>query len=58
VSPAPVVYNRQNEIRQLLIDWVTVQGVIDPLSFTEYDWKLVANGVPVDVEGAAEGGHH
>jgi 2',3'-cyclic-nucleotide 2'-phosphodiesterase/3'-nucleotidase len=58
VTTAPVVYNAQREIRQLLIDWVTVQGVIDPLSFTEYDWKLVANGVPVDVEGAAEGGHH
>jgi 2',3'-cyclic-nucleotide 2'-phosphodiesterase/3'-nucleotidase len=58
VTTAPVVYNAQREIRQLLIDWVTAQGVIDPLSFTEYDWKLVANGVPVDVEGAAEGGHH
>ena len=23
VATAPVVYNRQNEIRQLLIDWVT-----------------------------------
>ena len=30
VSTAPVVYNRQNEIRQLLIDWVTANGTIDP----------------------------
>ena len=32
VSRAPVVYNRQVEIRQLLIDWVTAHGMIDPAS--------------------------
>jgi 2',3'-cyclic-nucleotide 2'-phosphodiesterase/3'-nucleotidase len=58
VTTAPVVYNAQREIRQLLIDWATDQGVIDPTTFTTYDWKLVANGEPVTVEGAAEGGRH
>ena len=58
VTTAPVVYNAQREIRQLLIDWVTAQGEIDPPSFTVYDWKLVANGQDVLVQGAAEGGHH
>jgi 2',3'-cyclic-nucleotide 2'-phosphodiesterase/3'-nucleotidase len=58
VKAAPVVYNAQVEIRQLLIDWVTAQGVIDPASFTTYDWKLVAGDEPVVVEGAAEGGRH
>ena len=58
VKTAPVLYNAQVEIRQLIIDWVTAQGVIDPVSFTKYDWKLVANGQPVVVEGAAEGGRH
>ena len=58
VSTAPVVYNAQVEIRQLLIDWTVDQGVIDPTTFTTYDWKLVANGQPVVVEGAAEGGRH
>ena len=58
VTSAPVLYNAQVEIRQLLIDWTTEQGVIDPANFTTYDWKLVANGEPVVVEGAAEGGRH
>jgi 2',3'-cyclic-nucleotide 2'-phosphodiesterase/3'-nucleotidase len=58
VKTAPVLYNAQLEIRQAIIDWVTAQGVIDPPSFTVYDWRLVANGTPVKVEGAAEGGRH
>jgi 2',3'-cyclic-nucleotide 2'-phosphodiesterase / 3'-nucleotidase len=58
VTTAPVVYNAQREIRQLLIDWVTAQGVIDPTTLTTYDWRLVANGQPVTVRGAAEGGRH
>ena len=41
VSTAPVVYNRQNEIRQLLIDWVTAHGTIDPAAFASVDWRLV-----------------
>jgi 2',3'-cyclic-nucleotide 2'-phosphodiesterase/3'-nucleotidase len=56
VTTAPVVYNAQVEIRQLIIDWVTQQGTIDPTTFTTYDWKLVADGQPVQVEGAVEGG--
>jgi 2',3'-cyclic-nucleotide 2'-phosphodiesterase/3'-nucleotidase len=56
VKTAPVVYNAQVEIRQLIIDWVTQQGTIDPTTFTTYDWKLVADGQPVQVVGAVEGG--
>jgi 2',3'-cyclic-nucleotide 2'-phosphodiesterase/3'-nucleotidase len=44
VTTAPVVYNRQVEIRQLLIDWVTANKVIDPALFASVDWKLAANG--------------
>jgi 2',3'-cyclic-nucleotide 2'-phosphodiesterase/3'-nucleotidase len=51
VSTAPVVYNRQNEIRQLIIDWVTEHGTIDPATFASVDWKLVANGQPITVTG-------
>lgn len=62
VTTAPVVYNAQVEIRQLLIDWTVDKGAakepVDPTTFTTYDWKLVANGEPVVVEGAAEGGRH
>ncbi len=56
VATAPVVYNAQVEIRQLIIDWVSDQVSIDPPSFTVYDWRLTANGEPVQVEGAVEGG--
>jgi 2',3'-cyclic-nucleotide 2'-phosphodiesterase/3'-nucleotidase len=49
VSTAPVVYNRQNEIRQLLIDWVTANGSIDPADFASVDWRLVSGGQPITV---------
>ncbi|MET1060317.1 MAG: 5'-nucleotidase C-terminal domain-containing protein [Nocardioides sp.] len=49
VSTAPVVYNRQVEIRQLLIDWVSANGVIDPTAFASSDWRLVSNGAPITI---------
>ncbi|WP_374455465.1 bifunctional UDP-sugar hydrolase/5'-nucleotidase [Nocardioides sp.] len=49
VSTAPVVYNRQNEIRQLLIDWVTANGTIDPAEFASVDWRLVSGGQPITI---------
>lgn len=49
VSTATVVYNRQNEIRQLLIDWVTEHGTIDPAQFASVDWRLVSGGQPITV---------
>jgi len=49
VSTAPVVYNRQNEIRQLLIDWVTAHGTIDAATFASVDWRLVSGGTPITV---------
>ena len=49
VSTAPVVYNRQNEIRQLIIDWVTANGTIDPAQFASVDWRLVSGGQPIIV---------
>jgi 2',3'-cyclic-nucleotide 2'-phosphodiesterase/3'-nucleotidase len=47
ISTAEVLYNRQVEIRQLLIDWTTAAGTIDPSTFFSMDWKLVAGGTPV-----------
>ena len=49
VSTAPVVYNRQVEIRQLLIDWVSAHHTIDPSQFASVDWRLVSNGQPITV---------
>ncbi len=49
VHDAPVVYNRQIDIRQLLIDWVTAHHTIDPSQFATVDWRLVSNGMPITV---------
>jgi 2',3'-cyclic-nucleotide 2'-phosphodiesterase/3'-nucleotidase len=49
VSTAPVVYNRQNEIRQLLIDWVVANKVIDPAQFASVDWRLTSGTQPITV---------
>ncbi|MHB1473153.1 MAG: bifunctional metallophosphatase/5'-nucleotidase [Dermatophilaceae bacterium] len=51
VTTAPVVHNAQQEIRQLIIDWVTGHQVIDPTVFASVDWKLVSNGQPVWITG-------
>lgn len=49
VTTAPVVHNAQQEIRQLIIDWVTSHKVIDPPAFAKIDWKLVSNGATVQI---------
>lgn len=51
VTTAPVVYNRQVEIRQLLIDWVTANGTIDPSVFssTNPDWRLMYGTTPITI---------
>ncbi|BBH66707.1 multifunctional 2',3'-cyclic-nucleotide 2'-phosphodiesterase/5'-nucleotidase/3'-nucleotidase [Actinoplanes sp. OR16] len=41
------VYNAQQEIRQLLIDWAQAKGSIDPADFYTKNWQLVRNGVPI-----------
>jgi 2',3'-cyclic-nucleotide 2'-phosphodiesterase / 3'-nucleotidase len=47
ISTAPVVYNEQQEIRQLLIEWAQERGVIDPADFSVPNWQLVRDGVPL-----------
>jgi 2',3'-cyclic-nucleotide 2'-phosphodiesterase / 3'-nucleotidase len=49
VKSATVVYNRQVEIRQLLIDYVTATGTIDPAQFASVDWKLVSGGSDITI---------
>jgi 2',3'-cyclic-nucleotide 2'-phosphodiesterase / 3'-nucleotidase len=41
------VYNAQQEIRQLLIDWAQAKGVIDPADFFVANWRLLRAGMPV-----------
>ncbi|MEV2276825.1 5'-nucleotidase C-terminal domain-containing protein [Nocardiopsis sp. NPDC049922] len=47
IAAAPVVYNRQAEVRQALIDFATASGTIDPAQFHAVNWRLVREGVPV-----------
>jgi 2',3'-cyclic-nucleotide 2'-phosphodiesterase/3'-nucleotidase len=49
VKTAPVVYNAQVEIRQLIIDWVSAAKVIDPSTFASLDWRLVSDGQPIAI---------
>jgi 2',3'-cyclic-nucleotide 2'-phosphodiesterase/3'-nucleotidase len=51
VSKAPVLYNQQVEIRQLMIDYVTATGSVDPAAFATTDWSLTSNGAPIVVTG-------
>jgi 2',3'-cyclic-nucleotide 2'-phosphodiesterase / 3'-nucleotidase len=41
------VYNAQQEIRQLLIDWAQAKGEINPADFFVPNWRLVRAGTPV-----------
>ena len=52
VLGAPVVYNAQVEIRQLLIDWVSATKTIDPSLFARQDWRLVSAGQPITITTA------
>jgi 2',3'-cyclic-nucleotide 2'-phosphodiesterase/3'-nucleotidase len=47
VASAPVVYDEQQEIRQLLIDWAQTRGTIDPADFWDESWRLTVAGQPV-----------
>jgi len=40
VAAAPLVYDERLEIRQLLIDWASERGVIDPADFFVQNWSL------------------
>ena len=41
---APVVYDRQQEIRQLLIDEVRAKGTLTPSDYFHPNWRIVPAG--------------
>jgi 2',3'-cyclic-nucleotide 2'-phosphodiesterase/3'-nucleotidase len=49
VTTAPVAWNAQVPITQLLIQWVTDQGTVDPTVFSTQDWRLVSGGQPITI---------
>ncbi len=53
VSTAPVVYDEQAEIRQLLINWSQKKGVVDPADFFVKNWSLRST-VPSEEEDVVD----
>ena len=53
---APVVYDQQQEIRQLLIDEVRDRKVLKPEDYFTPNWSLVYPGAPTAGGAAAKGG--
>ncbi|WP_329219575.1 5'-nucleotidase C-terminal domain-containing protein [Streptomyces sp. NBC_01485] len=47
IAAAPIAYSSTNEIRQLMIDYVTAKGALDPADFAAANWKLTQSGTPV-----------
>ncbi|MFB7505982.1 bifunctional metallophosphatase/5'-nucleotidase [Streptomyces broussonetiae] len=47
IASAPIAYSSTNEIRQLMIDYVTAKKTLDPADFAQLNWKLTQNGTPV-----------
>ncbi|MFI1168289.1 bifunctional metallophosphatase/5'-nucleotidase [Streptomyces sp. NPDC020801] len=47
IASADIAYSSTNEIRQLMIDYVTSKGTLDPTSFAAVNWRLTQAGTPV-----------
>ncbi|MFI6563748.1 bifunctional metallophosphatase/5'-nucleotidase [Streptomyces sp. NPDC050534] len=47
IATADSAYSSTNEIRQLMIDYVTAKGALNPADFAVTNWKLTQAGTPV-----------
>ncbi|MGV9702067.1 bifunctional metallophosphatase/5'-nucleotidase [Streptomyces sp. NPDC003483] len=47
IAAADIAYSSTDEIRQLMIDYVTSKGVLDPADFADGNWRLTQDGTPV-----------
>ena len=47
IAHADIAYSSTNEIRQLMIDYVTEKGTLDPADFAVTNWKLTQDGTAV-----------
>jgi 2',3'-cyclic-nucleotide 2'-phosphodiesterase/3'-nucleotidase len=47
IAGADIAYSSTNEIRQLMIDYVTAKGALDPADFAVTNWKLTQGGTAV-----------
>jgi 2',3'-cyclic-nucleotide 2'-phosphodiesterase/3'-nucleotidase len=58
IPHAPVLHHIRKEIRLLLIDWVKQKGEINPAAFLSWNWKLTANGLPVQIPTMGTHSYH
>ncbi|GAA2518206.1 bifunctional metallophosphatase/5'-nucleotidase [Streptomyces longisporus] len=47
IATAEIAYSSTNEIRQLMIDYVTSKGTLDPKDFAVTNWRLTQDGTAV-----------
>ncbi len=47
IAAADIAYSSTNEIRQLMIDYVTTKGTLNPADFAVTNWKLTQAGTAV-----------
>ncbi|MFF3328829.1 bifunctional metallophosphatase/5'-nucleotidase [Streptomyces sp. NPDC002888] len=47
IASADIAYSSTNEIRQLMIDYVTGKGTLDPADFAATNWRLTQAGTAV-----------
>ncbi len=47
ISSAPIAHSSTDEIRRLMIDYVTSKGALDPADFADVNWRLTQAGTPV-----------
>ena len=47
IATADIAYSSTNEIRQLMIDYVTAKGALNPADFAAANWKLTQDGTAV-----------
>ncbi|MFG2885493.1 bifunctional metallophosphatase/5'-nucleotidase [Streptomyces sp. NPDC048297] len=47
IATADIAYSSTDEIRQLMIDYVTAKKALDPADFAVTNWKLTQDGTPV-----------
>lgn len=55
LSGAPVVYDKQQEIRQLLIDEVKARGAVRQADYFKSNWMMIRGGVAIGGPTALEG---
>lgn len=55
VASAPVIYDEQKAIRELMIEWAQEKKVINPADFFVENWTVSTSAAPVETPAPTEG---